>query len=1117
MSQAGSIRAIPKASVHRICSGQVILDLATAVKELVENALDAGATNVEIRLREYGADLIEVSDNGSGVPRESLQGLTRKYHTSKLENFDQLDDVGSFGFRGEALSSLCALGDIHVVTCTKDDAAGVKAVYDREGELVSQEPCARAVGTTVAVKELFSGMPVRRKELLRTIKREYAKLLTVLQAYALIATDVRMLCTNQAGKGPRSTVLNTSGAKTVLAAFSTVFGPKQGAAVQALDHTVDASALGKTQADDDSAPSSGPVPDFMDLAAGPTGRRSSGAASSGARRSLVAPAEDGGEGRLRIVGLVSKPGSGGGRASGDRQFFYVNGRPVDLPKASRILNDAYRSLTSPAAATHKPMAVINFLVGRGSFDINLAPDKRQVLLHKERAALDGLRQALESVWEPSRCTYKVQDPTTPANAPQTAPPAAPATLPTPTEARELPTRCARRRGARERAATPPLDDSDAGGGQEVGAGAEDVAPSRRESDAHTAPAPDEEATEPAAKRPRVSDDAADVAAGDERAGRRPPRPRHARSASGAAATALEEVEVEDGDGADEADVDAEDGEEVELVVQEAAPPPPSLQQFGLRAPPLAERPRGGAPASRPGRSAPPGQRSLQQFGFQADADPEPRPPARAPRAGTHAQAPTPEPPQSPAGVPAAEDAEAARTPARAAKRRRDPATPARPSFPANLYGLYAITPSRYDGVPGAWRGGGDSDASELAEDESAGARGEASEGAEARDGEECGGGGVEEGGAGPEDRGAAEAASSPRTGGDGGGVGDGDVEMLTGRELSTAQALGDGGGDSLGPRARARQQGPHGDLGVDFSMEALRSDWARLLASTREAQGRGGDAGRSVGCALHAARLADAGAQAGAQHGRDAAQEVVELPAEECDDAGRELERVFDKKLFREMQVVGQFNLGFIIARLGEDLFIVDQHASDEKCTFERLCKETVLTKQPLIKPARLDLGPAEEVLVREKLPLFEANGFTFADDPESGRLVLTSVPVSRGVTLGANEVAELVGMLAGNEESGWMWSSGGGRRVPRPAKVRAMLAMRACRSSIMIGKVLDRKTMAKVLAMLSTLDSPWNCPHGRPTMRHLCVLPARRDEDEAPEEDAPAAPDLAEFGFQAS
>ncbi|KAL3143766.1 hypothetical protein ABBQ32_003597 [Trebouxia sp. C0010 RCD-2024] len=269
------IQAIDKGVVHRICSGQVILDLATAVKELVENALDAGATTVEVRLKEHGSELIEIADNGSGVDPANYQSLTLKYHTSKLQRFSDLQAMSTFGFRGEALSSLCALASVSVTTRTANTNPAQRLTYDHTGALVGTAPTARAVGSTVAVKDLFKTLPVRHKEFLRHVKREFAKLVTVLQAYALISTGVRMICTNQVGTAARSTVLSSTGGKTMRDNIVNVFGSK--------------------------------------LADG------------------LVPVDAETPGGSKLEGFVSRAGAGS-RGGGDRQFCYVNGRPVDLPK-----------------------------------------------------------------------------------------------------------------------------------------------------------------------------------------------------------------------------------------------------------------------------------------------------------------------------------------------------------------------------------------------------------------------------------------------------------------------------------------------------------------------------------------------------------------------------------------------------------------------------------------------------------------------------------------------------------------------------------------------------------------------------------------------------------------
>ena len=123
------------------------------MKELIENSVDAGATNVEIRVREFGLESVEVSDNGSGVAREDVKMLTMKYATSKLRTFQDLEEgVDTFGFRGEALSSLCGTCERLIITTrTSSDEEGLKVTFDKNGDVETEEICARSVGTTVRV------------------------------------------------------------------------------------------------------------------------------------------------------------------------------------------------------------------------------------------------------------------------------------------------------------------------------------------------------------------------------------------------------------------------------------------------------------------------------------------------------------------------------------------------------------------------------------------------------------------------------------------------------------------------------------------------------------------------------------------------------------------------------------------------------------------------------------------------------------------------------------------------------------------------------------------------------------------------------------------------------
>ncbi|GKB56203.1 DNA mismatch repair protein PMS1 isoform X2 [Tanacetum coccineum] len=224
LSSPSIIKPINKSAIHRICSGQVILDLPSAVKELVENSLDAGATCIEVSLKEYGQDSFQVVDNGCGISPNNFKVLALKHHTSKLSDFPDLQSLTTFGFRGEALSALCNLGDLTVETRTKNEKVATHLTFDRSGSLTDEKKTARQVGTTVTVKNLFSNLPVRCKEFHRNIRKEYGKLISLLQAYALTAKGVRLVCTNTIGKNKNSGVLKTQGSGSLKDNIITLFG-----------------------------------------------------------------------------------------------------------------------------------------------------------------------------------------------------------------------------------------------------------------------------------------------------------------------------------------------------------------------------------------------------------------------------------------------------------------------------------------------------------------------------------------------------------------------------------------------------------------------------------------------------------------------------------------------------------------------------------------------------------------------------------------------------------------------------------------------------------------------------------------------------------------------------
>ena len=150
-----------------------------------------------------------------------------KHYTSKLSNYDDLTSLKTFGFRGEALSSLCALSSFHVITARAEEVPkGTRLDFETSGVLKGTKVVASQQGTTVAVENLFKNLPVRRRELEKNIKREYGKVLGVLQAYACISTRVKFGVSHQISNGKRAVVFATKSNPSTRENIANVFGAK---------------------------------------------------------------------------------------------------------------------------------------------------------------------------------------------------------------------------------------------------------------------------------------------------------------------------------------------------------------------------------------------------------------------------------------------------------------------------------------------------------------------------------------------------------------------------------------------------------------------------------------------------------------------------------------------------------------------------------------------------------------------------------------------------------------------------------------------------------------------------------------------------------------------------
>ncbi|KAL8699258.1 MAG: hypothetical protein Q9201_006102, partial [Fulgogasparrea decipioides] len=288
----------------------------------------------EVRFKGNGLESIEVQDNGSGISPENYETLS---------TYDDLSSLQTFGFRGEALSSLCALSNFHIVTARADEAPkGTRLDFETSGKLKATSVVASQKGTTVAVEALFANLPVRRRELEKSIKREYGKVLGLLQAYACISTSVKLSVSNVMVKGKKVVVFATKSNTTTRENIANVFGAKTLPALVSMDLEFE---LQNT-------------------------------------RSTIAHFDE-------------------------EWMFFVNARPCTLPQFAKVFNEVYKSYN----LSQSPFVFANIVIDTNAYDVNVSPDKRTILLHDQTALLESLRASLMDLFER-------QDQTIPQNQPQ---------------------------------------------------------------------------------------------------------------------------------------------------------------------------------------------------------------------------------------------------------------------------------------------------------------------------------------------------------------------------------------------------------------------------------------------------------------------------------------------------------------------------------------------------------------------------------------------------------------------------------------------------------------------------------------------------------------------------
>jgi len=358
------IRELPDTLISQIAAGEVVERPASVVRELVDNALDAGAGQVTVRLLAGGVRLISVEDDGMGILPGELPIAFKRHATSKIGNLQDLESVTTMGFRGEALAAINSIADCAILS----RASGESEAFLLDGRTGELRPIARAQGTTVEVKELFYSTPARRK-FLKTDATELAHCIEAVRRHALARPDVGFAIWHE---GKVVEQWRASGRDLEASA-------ERSQSVAALDRrladVLGADFLARSIAVDWSSP----------------GERHDSSGSSPSK--------------MRVRGRVGIPDAA--RARSDQQYCYVNGRFV----RDKVLSHAARSAFEDVLhGQRQPVYALYLEMDPTRVDVNVHPTKIEVRFRDSREVHQAMRHATEEALAKPRAQIQTNSP-----------------------------------------------------------------------------------------------------------------------------------------------------------------------------------------------------------------------------------------------------------------------------------------------------------------------------------------------------------------------------------------------------------------------------------------------------------------------------------------------------------------------------------------------------------------------------------------------------------------------------------------------------------------------------------------------------------------------------------
>jgi DNA mismatch repair protein MutL len=369
----GKIHVLPERVANQIAAGEVVERPASVVKELLENALDAGSTRIRIQVEAGGKKLIQITDNGCGMVRDDAMLAFERHATSKIKDTDDLLSISTLGFRGEALPSIASVARLHLETRAEEEAAGT-VLEINGGKIIRVEEAGLPLGTSITIRDLFFNTPARKK-FLRSESTELSHIASLVTHYALAhpekhfelhsATNALLVAPPVAGH--RERVYQVFGRETLDQLIPL-------AAVQPLERI--------------GLPQPPPWRHGTETALRASTCESIDVADQATPAGTPAPCDFG---EVRLHGFVSKPEIQ--KLNRNSIFIFVNGRLIRDRLIQHAITEAYRNILPP---TVFPVVLLFIEMPTAEVDVNVHPSKTEVRFRQQTVIHDFVRESVRA-------------------------------------------------------------------------------------------------------------------------------------------------------------------------------------------------------------------------------------------------------------------------------------------------------------------------------------------------------------------------------------------------------------------------------------------------------------------------------------------------------------------------------------------------------------------------------------------------------------------------------------------------------------------------------------------------------------------------------------------------